>query len=264
MSALPIELDIELDMPVPAPAPVAPPAPRTDGLIRVRVLPLVSEARADSDDAPLPTALIPQRLIVDYVAALSSRAVKAIRAGEVEQTDLHHIHPEHVVCLRCAVTGATHMQSLAAAMLEIFALRNTDEEWNNLAGTTEQQVISRLRRIAISEADLAEVYGPNWAAVLVVCLRAEVSDLDMMACLTNGHDDILRIGELIADPLATRHALAAYHLATMVSPREHNRGTNETEDLRRNRVARKFAVAVAKVSAGETISWLDHLPSPAL
>ena len=80
MSALPIELDIELDMPVPAPAPVAPPAPRTDGLIRVRVLPLVSEARADSDDAPLPTALIPQRLIVDYVAALSSRAVTAIRA----------------------------------------------------------------------------------------------------------------------------------------------------------------------------------------
>ena len=149
-------------------------------------------------------------------------------------------------------------------MLEIFALRNTDEDWNNLEGTTEQQVISRLRRLAVSEADLADVYGPNWAAVLLTCLRAEVSDLDMMACLTNGHDDILRIGEMIEDPIATRHALAAYHLATMISPREHNRGDIESEDLRRNRVARKFAVAVAKVSAGETIPWLDHLPSPPL
>lgn len=260
MSALPIDLDLAVLAPFVAPVATH----RNDGLVRVRVLPLVSETGTDSEDAPLPTALVPQQLIVDYLAALASRAVKAIRAGEVDQTDPHHIHPEHVVCLRCAVTGATHMQTLASAMLEIFALRNTDEDWNNLEGTTEQQVISRLRRLAVSEADLADVYGPNWAAVLLTCLRAEVADLDMMACLTNGHDDILRISEMIEDPIATRHALAAYHLATMVSPREHNRGEIESEDMRRNRVARKFAVAVAKVAAGETIPWLDHLPSPPL
>lgn len=264
MSALSVDFDLDLDMaPRPAPAPSTP-APRGDGLIRVRVLPLVTDIHTDSDDRPLPAALIPQRLIVDYIGALASRAVKAIRAGEVEQTDPHHIHPAHVVCLRCAVTGATHMQTLAAALLEIFALRSTDEEWNNLEDTTDEQVISRLRRAAVSEADLAGLYGPNWAAVLLMCLRAEVADLDMMAYLTQGRDDILPIGEMLDAPIVARHALASHHLATTISPREHSRGANETEDLRRNRVARRFGVAVAKVSTGETVPWLDHLPAPPL
>lgn len=266
MTAPQLDIELDLDLAVPAaPAAVPLPRPRNDGLVRVQMVPLVAESVGANDDVATPAALVPQQLVVDYTAALAPRAAKAIRSGLIEHSGDLHQHPEHVACLRCAIVGSTAYRALATALLEILALRHTDEEWNNDPhACSDDQLISRLRRAAVSDSDLEEVYGPRWAAVLLTCLRAEVADLEMMDCLTQCREENLLIGELIDDPVATRHALAAYQLATVCCPRESRRGDDVPVDLKRNRIARRFAVAVARVALGETTAWLDHLPSPPL
>ena len=235
---------------------------RSDGMVRVRVVPLVRDSDDhDKDIASSTGALISQQLIVDYLAALAQHAVKAVRNGTVDRINDDHHHPEDVSCLRCAVHGSTHTRTLAVALLEILAASNTDEEWNN-SGVSDCQLISRLRRLAVSSADLEDLFGPHWAEVMLAGLRAEASNLEMMDCLTRGDGDVLWISELIDDPIATRRILAAYHLGTIVCPHESRR--DGSVDLTRARIARRFAVAVAKVAAGETVSWLDHLPAPPL
>ena len=233
---------------------------RTDGMVRVRVVPPVRDI--DDEDRDGAGSLISQQLIVDYLAAVAQRAVKAVRFGQVEVLADDHVHPETVSCLRCAAFGATHTQTLAVVLLEILAASNTDEEWNN-SGASDTQLISRLRRLAVSAADLEALFGPRWAEVMLTGLRAEAADLEAMDCLTRGQDDKLRVSEMIHDPVATRQIMAAYHLGTIVCPRESRRG-DTSADLKRARIARRFAVGISRVAQGETVAWLDHLPAPPL
>ena len=249
-----------------APVEIQPLVARGDGLIPVQVVPMVAHAGASRADAPTGPAatLIPASLLVDYTAALTKHAVKHIRSGAVEYIDDGHAHPTHATCLRCAVLGSTHLRTLAIALLEILALGNTDEDWNNdESASSDQQLISRLQRLAVSEASLAEIYGPRWAEVLLTSLRAESVNLDVINLLTKGEPEDLRISELIHDPVATRHALAAYQLGTVTCPR---RSVDEETEagFKRGRIARRFAVAMGHVAVGEAPSWTDHLPSPPL
>jgi hypothetical protein len=256
-------MSIDLDFEALETAALTPPR-RGDGMIRVQVVPLVRDDAAGDDTSYAVTgSLISEQLIVDYIASLAQHAVKAIRNGEVDVISEDHAHPENVACLRCAVIGSTHMRTLATALLEILAATNTEEEWNNSASATEVQMISRLRRLAVSSADLEALYGANWAQVIVAALRAEAATLEMVDCLTRGHGDVLWINELMEDPDTARAVMAAYHLGTIVCPSE-SWNEESTIDLKRPRIARRFAVAMAKVAQGETVPWLDHLPAPPL
>jgi hypothetical protein len=260
VTALSIDLDFETLETV---APIAP-VRRGDGMIRVQVVPLVRDNDANQETLyPTAGSLISEQLIVDYIASLAQHAVKAVRNGQAALIDDDHAHPGGVACLRCAVMGSTHMRTLATALLEILASGGTDEEWNNSASATDVQLISRLRRLAVSSADLETLYGVNWALVIVAALRAEAASLEMMDCLTRGHGDVLWINELMEDPYTARQVLAAYHLGTISCPNE-SWNEDSSVDLKRDRIARRFAVAMAKVAQGETISWLDHLPAPPL
>jgi hypothetical protein len=256
-------MSIDLDFETLETTPPVLPVRRGDGMIRVQVVPLVRD-----NDTHLETnyatagSLISEQLIVDYIASLAQHAVKAVRNGEVDLIDDDHAHPDDVACLRCAVIGSTHMRTLAVALLEILAGGNTDEEWNN-SGVSEVQIISRLRRLAVSSADLEALYGANWAQVMVASLRAEAATLEMVDYITRGHGDVLWINELMEDPSTARQVMAAYHLGTIICPKE---SWNEecSVELKRDRIARRLAVAMAKVAQGETIPWLDHLPAPPL
>jgi hypothetical protein len=98
---------------------------------------------------------------------------------------------------------------------------------------------------------------------MVAGLRAEAATLEMVDCLTRGRGDVLWINELMEDPSTARQVLSAYHLGTIICPKE-SWNEESSVDLKRDRVARRFAVAMAKVAQGETVSWLDHLPAPPL
>lgn len=261
---LDLDLDLDLDVDVLKEEPRTASTRRGDGMIRVQVVPLIRDNGAHQETIYATAgSLISEQLIVDYIAALAQHAVKAVRNGEVDYIDEDHAHPEAMACLRCAVLGSTHVRTLATALLEILSSGGTDEEWNNSPSATEVQLISRLRRLAVSSANLEEIYGVNWAQVIVAALRAEAATLEMVDCLTRGQGDTLWIDELMEDPDTARRVLASYHLGTIICPSE-SWNEESSIDLKRARIARRFAVAMAKVAQGNTISWLDHLPAPLL
>ena len=235
-------------------------ARRGDGMIRVQVVPLIRDSAARSDlSCPPSGSLISEQLIVDYLAALAQHTVKAVRSGEIERIQDEHIHPENAPCLRCAVIGSTHLRTLASALLEILDRANTtNEEWNN-NGVTDVQMISRLRRLAVSSANLEEIYGENWAQVIVTCLRVEAASLEMVDYLTRNLTEQLSTSDL--DTFQMRHA--AYHLGTTVCPRE-LMDEESSIKLRRGGIAKRFGVALSEVAVGNTAPWLDHLPVPPL
>lgn len=139
------------------------------------------------------------------------------------------------------------------------------EDWARPHRTsTDVQLMSRLQRLPVSDAKLAEIYGPHWAEVLLFCLRAEAADLEMVRYLAHGREESLHISDLIDDPLTTRHALAAYQLATIACPFRSGSEQESAPGLERGRIARRLAVAMGKVAAGGMVAWLDQLPAPLL
>lgn len=253
--------------------PVAPtvftPAPvpaRRDGLLTVRVAQLPRFDGSAALAAETSEVLFDQKLLVGYIAALARRAACAVRDGLVSRFDRHpHDHPDHVACLRCAILGGTDHQTLAVALLAILAVENTDEDWNVLPSCTDRKIISRLRKLAVSEEKLTEIYGPNWCLVLLTALRAESADLERMAYITRDHQDTVPpLSDYEAVPGAVAAALASYHLGTIAAPRDSLRNPIGTYDLARNQISKRLAAALARISAGETVDWIDLLPEPTL
>ncbi|MFA5709936.1 hypothetical protein [Mycolicibacterium sp.] len=264
-AALPTRDPADLGIP-PTPAPLRvvpplPPSPRSDGLIPVRLSPLI--ATGDNLDAASETCeatetFVDQQLIVDYTGALARRTAAHIRDGVVEAIPHHHQHPAGVACLRCAVLGAAGHKTLATTLLEVMNSTNADEAWNNDPKVcTDVKMISRLRRLAISSATLEGLYGPHWAAVMLTCLRVEHADFELLAYLTRRYQPsrVLMVH--------TRDSLAAYHLALVCCPWI-TRDGRTVSAVARNAVGVRLAVAIATVAVGEAPEWLDHLPAPAL
>lgn len=247
--------------------PPLPSAPRSDGLIRVRMVPLVpgdpsgdgDDIGRDSGDGGGPTTtLVDQQLIIDYTSALARRAATHIRDGQVEMLEHPHAHPRSVACLRCAVLGASEYRTLATTLLEILDDTGATEHWNcDPAMCTDVKSISRLRRLAISAATMANLYGPSWGTVMLTCLRIEQSDFELIDYLTRHYQPsrVLRVH--------TRDSMAAHHLAMACCPTTSRDGSFLTA-VRRNTAAVRMAVAVASVPAGPIPAWFDYLPVPSL
>lgn len=235
------------------------PANRSDGMIPVRVDPLVrftGTGFADDDEAPS-EAFVDQELIVDYTGALARRAAGHIRDGLVSRVDNRHPHPAGVSCLRCAVLGATDHAALGVTLLEILTRTNADECWNNSEACTDTKLVSRLRRLAISAASMEDIYGPRWGAVMLTCLRIERTEFELLDYLTRRFKSPRVLG------IHTRESLAAYHLAMTSTTRKLRDGGPLTE-VKRNAVSVRMAVAVGSLAAGYSPELLDHLPAPAL
>lgn len=246
--------------PLPSPLSLVPSPPASGGTIRVRTAPLVHDADgrdSSSDGGGATETVVDMQLIVDYTGALARRAAVAIRDGQVEQMDQLHDHPHNVSCLRCAVLGAARHRTLAVTLLEVMERKNAGEGWNCSDEISDTNLISRLRRLAISSATMEEIYGSWWGEVMLACLRAEAADFELVSYLATRYQP-----RWVLD-VHTRYSLAAYHLAMTTCPRI-SRDGNTVPGIVRNAAAVRLAVALASVAEGNPPAWLEHLPAPAL
>jgi hypothetical protein len=56
--------------------------------------------------------------------------------------------------------------------------RGLTEGWNDEDGRTKAEVLARMRQIEVSDADLADTFGPNWWLVIAVVRRAAILTRD--------------------------------------------------------------------------------------
>lgn len=266
MTALPSDMfdDAPLAADIPGVQPVALPRPvtgRSDGLIPVRVAPLVS---LDSDDSALGADAVTEtvmdmQLIVDYTNALANRTAANVKADNITELGQVHEHPRQgATCLRCAVLGSSRNLTMGTTLLEILARTNADEEWNHSPECTDKKIVSRLRRLVVSDASLEAIYGPYWGPVMLTSLRIEAADFTLLHHLTNRFQK-----SRILEVRPTREALAAYHLAMVTCPFTSSVRGPVTPMLR-GAVAVRLAVATAMVAVGKPPAWLDYLPAPVL
>ncbi|SKM34459.1 hypothetical protein [Mycobacteroides abscessus] len=233
---------------------------RSDGLIPVRVAPLVSHDSEESGAAAekVTETVMDMQLIVDYTNALAKRTAANIQADNITELAQAHEHPQQgAACLRCSILGSSRNLTLGTTLLEILARTNADEEWNHSQECTDTKIISRLKRLVVSAASLKDIYGPYWGPVMLTCLRIEAADFALLHHLTQKyqHSKVLTVH--------TREALAAYHLAMVTCPFTSTvRGT--ANPMLRSAVAVRLATATAMVAVGKPPAWLDHLPAPVL
>ena len=231
----------------------------TSALVNVRVAPLVdpdSDALFLEESAPTETVMDMQ-LIVDYTSALARRTAARVKAGQVDRIDQAHQHPTAATCLRCAVLSTSRDLTLASTLLELMVRSNADEEWNCSDSCTDTNIISRLRRLAVSSSALEDLYGPRWGEVMLMCLRIEASDFALLHHLVKVNE----VSRVLVPH--TRYSLAAHHLAQVVCPHT-TRGQGAVTSMLRGSVAVRLAVTAGEVAVGRAPAWLDHLPAPVL
>ena len=60
----------------------------------------------------------------------------------------------------------------------VLRTRGVTEKWNDEDGRTKSQVLAHMRLIKVSDADLADTFGPNWPLVITVIRRAAILTQD--------------------------------------------------------------------------------------
>jgi hypothetical protein len=180
-----------------------------------------------------------------------------VKAGQVDRIDQAHQHPTQATCLRCAVLSTSRDLTLASTLLELMVRSNADEEWNCSESCTDTNVVSRLRRLAVSSSALESLYGPYWGEVMLMCLRIEASDFALLHHLVK----VNKVSRVLVPH--TRYSLAAHHLAQVVCPYT-TRGQGTVTSMLRGSVGVRLAVTAAEVAVGRAPAWLDHLPAPVL
>lgn len=258
-------------LPLPMPtqtATAAAPGPSVstgDRLVRVRVsAPEVAGSSAIARE----TLTFDEQHLLDNISAVARRAAAAVGSADIPVLANTHDHPEHAACLRCLVFSVSRSQTMAAVLLDVLARANTDEEWNNdPEQSTDAQIVSRLRRLAVNEVTMAEIYGPRWALIILTCMRIADADFDMLTVLTRDRDDQLLVRAIESHSVAAaRHALAAYHLAGLSCPYVITRDGEDPRQAKwRYPVTRVLGKALGDFAAwGELPEWLDSLPEPNL
>ncbi|CPZ69797.1 Uncharacterised protein [Mycobacteroides abscessus] len=171
---------------------------RSDGLIPVRVAPLVSHDSEESGAAAekVTETVMDMQLIVDYTNALAKRTAANIQADNITELAQAHEHPQQgAACLRCSILGSSRNLTLGTTLLEILARTNADEEWNHSQECTDTKIISRLKRLVVSATSLKDIYGPHWGPVMLTCLRIEAADFALLHHLTQKyqHSKVLTV-----------------------------------------------------------------------
>ena len=253
---------------VPPPKIIAP----TSDRIRVRVAPLVLPGETGwEDDQPITEKAFDHQLLVDLTRSQAKRAATAVKEGMVERLPQPHQHPRNVTCLRCAVLGVAPNLTMGTVLLEVLAAGNADEEWNMSADPPEDpshraewdptkacsdtRIISRLKRLALSAANLEKIYGPNWGSVMMLCMRAETADFALL------HHLVQKYSAPRIMTAHTRETMASYHLAMIACPWT-TRDNETVTSMLRSTVAVRLAVAATQTCMGQPPEWVDHLPPP--
>lgn len=86
----------------------------------------------------------------------------------VEQT------PDGRVCLTGALRACSPQPGDWLIAREVYRRRDRAEEWNDAEGRTAPEVTGYLRSAQITDADLADTFGPQWEQIVALVRRAAV------------------------------------------------------------------------------------------
>ena len=88
------------------------------------------------------------------------------------------------VCLHGAIKSCTPVDGDTGIIRAVMRYKGFTEEWNDAGIRSADDVLAALRATVVTDEDLAETFGPQWAAIVALIRRAaalterEAQDLD--------------------------------------------------------------------------------------
>ena len=96
------------------------------------------------------------------------------------------------VCLHGAIKSCTPVDGDTGIIRAVMRYKGFTEEWNDAGIRSADDVLAALRATVVTDEDLAETFGPQWAAIVALIRRAaalterEAQDLDAAWDATRG------------------------------------------------------------------------------
>src|SRR5690606_16131460 len=87
-------------------------------------------------------------------------------AGEMQNED-------GAVCLHGAIRACTPQKGDAEIVRAVARAKGYTESWNDTEAT-EPEVLDALRGLTVTDAELLEVFGPQWREIVALVRRAAV------------------------------------------------------------------------------------------
>ena len=147
------------------------------------------------------------------------------------------------VCLHGAIKSCTPVDGDTGIIRAVMRYKGFTEEWNDAGIRSADDVLAALRATVVTDEDLAETFGPQWAAIVALIRRAaalterEAQDLDAawVAAMDTARDaawvaamDTARDAAWVATRDAARallvrdligqHGFKQHHYNTLVAP----------------------------------------------
>ena len=135
------------------------------------------------------------------------------------------------VCLHGAIKSCTPVDGDTGIIRAVMRYKGFTEEWNDAGIRSADDVLAALRATVVTDEDLAETFGPQWAAIVALIRRAaalterEAQDLDAAWDATR---DAARDAAWVATRDAARallvrdligqHGFKQHHYNTLVAP----------------------------------------------
>jgi len=298
VTVLPVDFDLEEIVYTP---PQMLEESRGDGLVQIQMIPTTeSFDDYDVDGAAGATQmLVPASVIVNYISAAAKRAARDVKNKEVlRDPAIHLYHPSDVTeelvedekrlaadpnekvwesldekdfkrlskatCVHCAVMGASVNRTLGAVLMMLLESKHTSINLDWHRGDKKPgdvALIKGLKELAVSESQLAGLFGENWAAVIFFAMRAEAADFGSIYRLAQGQP---RMHEPFLDLRAIRYGAAAAYLGGAATPRRRWDEPGQAPDYERTYVQARLSVALSELVGGKVADWLNYLPEPIL
>ena len=136
--------------------------------------------------------------------------------------------PDGAVCAHGAVMTCQGLRPGDEWIIRaVMRTKGLTEGWNDQSGRTKDEVIAKLGLlVGVTDADLAETFGPSWALVVAVIRRAALLTPQEATDLAAARDAAR--AAVVAD-LVGQHGLTQEHIDTLMKPWVQVLGTDWAE-----------------------------------
>jgi len=118
------------------------------------------------------------------------------------------------VCAHAAVMTCQGLRPGDAQIIRaVMRAQGITEDWNDTEGRTKDEVLERMRSIEVSDADLADTFGPGWLGVVAVIRRAAILTEEEAQGLVSASDAVLDVAWVAAREAAWAAEAAAWAAA---------------------------------------------------
>lgn len=118
------------------------------------------------------------------------------------------------VCAHAAVMTCQGLRPGDAQIIRaVMRAQGITEDWNDTEGRTKDEVLERMRSIEVSDADLADTFGPGWLGVVAVIRRAAILTEEEAQGLVSASDAVLDVAWVAAREAAWAAEAAAWNAA---------------------------------------------------